>query len=111
MNVRYVVVGMIFIFVGVMGLLYFHGMAIVQPAQTPLDAHAKELILLGLYMGMACLVLGAIGGALLGYAAYLDAAEPPETRLTKSAIKFCRHCGAENKDDAVFCEKCGKKLE
>jgi len=23
---------------------------------------------------------------------------------------FCRYCGAENKDDAVFCEKCGKKI-
>jgi len=24
---------------------------------------------------------------------------------------FCRYCGAENKSDAVFCEKCGKKLK
>jgi len=23
---------------------------------------------------------------------------------------FCRYCGAENKGDAVFCEKCGKKI-
>lgn len=23
---------------------------------------------------------------------------------------FCRYCGGENKSDAVFCEKCGKKL-
>jgi len=23
---------------------------------------------------------------------------------------FCRYCGAENKSDAVFCERCGKKL-
>lgn len=22
---------------------------------------------------------------------------------------FCRYCGTENKSDAVFCEKCGKK--
>lgn len=24
---------------------------------------------------------------------------------------FCRYCGAQNKSDAVFCEKCGKKLK
>jgi len=24
--------------------------------------------------------------------------------------KFCRYCGAENKTDADFCEKCGKKI-
>lgn len=24
--------------------------------------------------------------------------------------KFCRYCGTENKSDAVFCEKCGKKI-
>jgi len=23
---------------------------------------------------------------------------------------FCRYCGAENQGDAVFCEKCGKKI-
>lgn len=24
--------------------------------------------------------------------------------------KYCRYCGAENKSDAIFCEKCGKKM-
>ena len=24
--------------------------------------------------------------------------------------KFCRYCGTENKSDAAFCEKCGKKI-
>jgi ribosomal protein L40E len=23
---------------------------------------------------------------------------------------FCRYCGAENKADAIFCDKCGKKI-
>ncbi|MCK4636836.1 MAG: zinc-ribbon domain-containing protein [Methanomicrobia archaeon] len=26
-------------------------------------------------------------------------------------VKYCRYCGAENKDDAVFCESCGRSLE
>lgn len=33
------------------------------------------------------------------------ALEKPEIRTF-----FCRYCGAENKADAVFCEKCGKKI-
>jgi len=28
----------------------------------------------------------------------------------QSARLFCRYCGAENKSDAVFCERCGKKI-
>jgi len=28
---------------------------------------------------------------------------------TSEEKKFCRYCGAENKTDADFCEKCGKK--
>jgi ribosomal protein L40E len=24
--------------------------------------------------------------------------------------KYCRYCGAENKSDAAFCEKCGKQI-
>lgn len=29
---------------------------------------------------------------------------------TSDEKKFCRYCGVENKIDAVFCEKCGKKI-
>lgn len=35
---------------------------------------------------------------------------PPSLVATSEEKKFCRHCGAENKTDAVFCEKCGKKI-
>ena len=112
LNVRYVALGMVFIFIGIAGLLYFHGMVIVQPEQGFVEAGAaKNLTLLGLYMGMGCLVVGTIGGFLIGYAVYLHALGPPETLLTEtSGIRFCRHCGSENKDDALFCERCGKKI-
>ena len=34
-----------------------------------------------------------------------------EKQIEGDASKFfCRYCGAANKDDAVFCEKCGKKI-
>lgn len=33
-------------------------------------------------------------------------AKPP----VSTEKKFCRYCGTENKVDAVFCEKCGKRI-
>lgn len=35
---------------------------------------------------------------------------PPMPVATSEEKKFCRYCGAENKTDAVFCEKCGKNI-
>jgi hypothetical protein len=35
---------------------------------------------------------------------------PPPSLFEPSEKKFCRYCGNENKTDAVFCEKCGKKI-
>jgi len=42
----------------------------------------------------------------------LPAPAPPPTPAAPVAVKkkFCRYCGTENKIDAVFCQKCGKKL-
>jgi DNA-directed RNA polymerase subunit RPC12/RpoP len=25
--------------------------------------------------------------------------------------RYCRYCGSLNRDDAIFCESCGKKIE
>lgn len=112
MNVKYVALGMAFIFIGIAGLLYFHGMAIVQPEQGTVEAGpAKALTLLGLYMGMACLCVGIAGGSIIGYAISFKAGFSPEDLMTESlGIKYCRYCGTENKNDAHFCEKCGKKI-
>jgi hypothetical protein len=30
---------------------------------------------------------------------------PPSSRIT-----FCRYCGTQSKNDAVFCSKCGKRI-
>jgi hypothetical protein len=35
---------------------------------------------------------------------------PPPSLIASSEKKFCRYCGTENKTDAVFCEKCGKRI-
>jgi len=34
----------------------------------------------------------------------------PVPVATSEEKKFCRYCGGENKMDAVFCEKCGRKV-
>lgn len=35
---------------------------------------------------------------------------PSATPTVSVEKKFCRYCGAENKGDAVFCGRCGKKI-
>jgi uncharacterized membrane protein len=33
------------------------------------------------------------------------------TALASGQVKYCPHCGAENRMDAVFCVRCGEKLQ
>jgi hypothetical protein len=36
----------------------------------------------------------------------------PKEKISVAEPKFyCRYCGAENKKDAIFCEKCGRNIE
>lgn len=42
--------------------------------------------------------------------AILPVPPPPEPVAITEEKRFCRYCGAEQKSDAVFCEKCGKKI-
>jgi len=35
---------------------------------------------------------------------------PPSLLASPEESKFCRYCGFNNKTDAIFCEKCGKKI-
>ncbi len=38
--------------------------------------------------------------------------QPTKSSLTKkkAAVVYCRYCGRENESDAVFCEKCGRRI-
>lgn len=51
---------------------------------------------------------------LLGGIYASDAEKKGETKETVeragSEMFFCRYCGTQNKTDAIFCEKCGKKI-
>lgn len=40
----------------------------------------------------------------------LSVPPPPEPAVMSEEKKFCRYCGEENKTDAIFCERCGKKI-
>ncbi len=34
-----------------------------------------------------------------------------KTELPSKTVKYCQRCGAENRKDNKFCDKCGTKLE
>ncbi len=59
-------------------------------------------------IGFTCVLLGVI---IIIYSfirmsdVFVDVGEAAQARIV-----FCRYCGMENKSDAVFCEKCGKKI-
>jgi len=40
----------------------------------------------------------------------IEAKEFPEPEAQEKPPFYCRYCGAENKVDAVFCERCGKRI-
>ena len=33
-----------------------------------------------------------------------------ETTNKQQLIRYCRYCGVKNKNDAIFCERCGKRF-
>lgn len=43
----------------------------------------------------------------------LSVSSTPHTPIpddTRNLRRFCRYCGGENRNDAIFCEKCGKRI-
>ncbi len=40
----------------------------------------------------------------------VSAAPPPTAPVVTAERRFCQYCGVENRTDAVFCQKCGKKI-
>jgi hypothetical protein len=67
------------------------------------DLHLYVVILV--FIG---LVLGGIG--IYEIYSSLKTVSPQPSITTLAEKKYCRFCGTENKKDAVFCEKCGKKI-
>ncbi len=52
-------------------------------------------------------ILGTVNDQMRKMEMLLASAKEQSVEMSKL---FCRYCGVENKTDAVFCEKCGKKI-
>jgi uncharacterized membrane protein len=72
------------------------------------------IILVGLVLLLVAWILVTVGFfSIKTPTTQLPAAAPPPAPPAPVSVekKFCQYCGTENKIDANFCKKCGKKLE
>lgn len=69
-------------------------------------ANAQLLGAIAIFIG---LIVGAIG--IYEIRSSLKTVSPQPLVTASVGKKYCRYCGTENKDDAVFCEKCGKGIK
>jgi len=61
----------------------------------------------------AFLIFIGLASGVLGIFATLNSAKMATGKPAASPFvgkQYCRYCGAENKNDAYFCEKCGKMI-
>jgi DNA-directed RNA polymerase subunit RPC12/RpoP len=102
-----VVIGLLTALIG--GFLY---------AYDPLRPISGGFWLLLIFLGVVVTIIGA---RLMDYTPYIpeeNKAEPEPKEETNLEIegsmekqgRYCRYCGKLNKDDAIFCESCGKKI-
>jgi hypothetical protein len=64
--------------------------------------------LLGVLLVFVGLISGVLGIFATHYSAKTSSGRP--TALPFVGKHYCRYCGMENKNDAYFCEKCGKLI-
>jgi len=71
------------------------------------------IILVGVILLLIAWILAAIGFfSIKTPTTQSPAATPPPSPTVPVSVekKYCRYCGTGNKSDAIFCEKCGKKI-
>ena len=88
-------------------LLFFTRMLLgrIQPIDPNVYADVQLLSAFLIFIGLASGVLGI-------FATY-NSTKMATGRPAASPFvgkRYCRYCGAENKNDAYFCEKCGKMI-
>lgn len=72
------------------------------------------IIIVGLVLLLVAWILVTIGFfSIKAPTTQVSAVAPPPAPTVAVPVKkkFCQYCGTENKIDANFCKKCGKKLE
>jgi hypothetical protein len=93
-----------FIYAAAFAIVIFHVLLIPQSVWA---IGGIELILT---LGFSLLV--GFCGVALAYFVYVDGEDIEDLHSRLDRLKsYCKYCGAENKTDAVLCEKCGKQLE
>jgi uncharacterized membrane protein len=71
------------------------------------------IILVGFVLLLIAWILAAVGFfSIKTPTTQLPTTTPPSVPTAPVSVekKYCRYCGTENKSDAIFCEKCGKKI-
>jgi hypothetical protein len=86
----------------------------------PIPAIVSAVVLPTLTLWIVVIVVLAVLSAVLIALASLRSPSPPDAgaqALQESGAAtsededyFCRYCGAANENDAVYCEKCGRRL-
>jgi len=69
------------------------------------------IILIGALVSLVAWILVAVGFfAIKTLPAPLPPLAPPQAPTAPTEKIYCQYCGTQNKSDAVFCKKCGKKI-
>jgi len=88
--------------------LFFFTRMLLQRAPTIDPNIYADVQLLGAFL----IFIGLISGVLGIFATFNSAKMATGRPATYPFVgkQYCRYCGAENKNDAYFCEKCGKMI-
>jgi len=68
-------------------------------------ANEKTLVDYVIAGGFFVLLLGIVGGYSFGEAKFSLKSPQPSEKIN------CQYCGLQNMSDAMFCQKCGKKIQ
>lgn len=88
--------------------LFFFTRMLLQRTPTIDPSIYADVQLLGAFL----IFIGLTSGV-LGIFATLNSTKMATRKPSASPFvgkQYCRYCGAENKNDAYFCEKCGKMI-
>lgn len=68
------------------------------------------MVMLGSIVGIVGFIIMTLGIAIKPKVSSQQKQVPAPLRMRSASTYYCRYCGSENKSDAMFCQKCGKKL-